>query len=54
MTATADSTPSAPVPVTTPGRSVERDHAIFVQTVRRARAEGVDSEQDGIMVARLL
>lgn len=37
------STPSAGGPVTNPGRSIEQDRAIFEQTIRRARAERVDS-----------
>ena len=41
--ASADSTPLAPIPITNPGRSLERDRVIFDQTVQRARAEGVDS-----------
>ena len=38
-----DSMAPSPVAVTNAGRSVERDREIFEQTIRRARAEGVDS-----------
>ena len=41
--AIADSTHAEPVAVTNPGRSLERDREIFDQSIRRARAEGVDS-----------